>query len=143
MQKLSCVLLVDDDETTNFLNEHLLKSLGVTDHVLVAQNGQEALALLARYCDSPITECPVLVLLDIHMPVMGGIDFLAAYQPQPPAQDIRVVILTTSVHPYDLERLQGLPYLAVLQKPLTRAKIDTLLQEHFQRKLATGEEPLT
>jgi CheY-like chemotaxis protein len=136
MQKLSSVLLVDDDETTNFLNAHLLKSLGVTDQVLIAQNGQEALDLLANHCGPSTVTCPALVLLDIHMPVMGGIDFLAAYQPQPPTPDIHVVILTTSVHPHDLERLQSLPHLAILQKPLTRAKIDTLLQNHFQRKLA-------
>ncbi|MGI4734103.1 MAG: response regulator [Janthinobacterium lividum] len=137
MQKLSSVLLVDDDETTNYLNAHLLKGLGVTDQVLVAHNGQEALALLARHCGSPAATCPALVLLDLHMPVMGGLDFLAAYQPQPPAQAICVVVLSSSVHVHDLERLRGLRHLAVLQKPLTRAKIDGLLQEHFQRHLAT------
>ncbi len=136
MQKLSSVLLVDDDETSNFLNAHLLKSLGVTDQVLVAHNGREALTLLARHCGAPAATCPALVLLDLHMPVMGGIDFLAAYQPPPPAPAIHVVVLTSSVHPHDLERLRGLHHLAVLQKPLTRAKINALLQEHFQRHLA-------
>ncbi|MFD1875116.1 response regulator [Hymenobacter bucti] len=136
MQKLSSVLLVDDDESTNYLNTHLLKQLGVTDHVLVAHNGQEALALLAHHCAAAGAACPALVLLDLHMPVMGGIDFLAAYQPQPPAQAIYVVILTSSAHPHDLARLRGLRHIAVLQKPLTRAKIDALLQEHFQRQLA-------
>lgn len=136
MQKLSSVLLVDDDETTNYLNAHLLKQLGVTNRVLVAHNGQEALALLAQHCGAAGATCPALVLLDLQMPVMSGIDFLAAYQPQPPAQAICVVVLTSSVHPHDLSRLQGLPHLAVLQKPLTRAKIGALLQEHFQRQLA-------
>ena len=135
MHKLSSVLLVDDDETTNFLNAHLLKSLGVTDQVLVAINGREALSLLARHCTPPATTCPLLVLLDINMPVMGGIDFLEAYQPQPPAQAIRVAVLTSSVHPRDLERLRQLPHIALLHKPLTRDKINTLLQEHFQRQL--------
>ncbi|MVN78825.1 response regulator [Hymenobacter sp. HMF4947] len=135
MQKLSSVLLVDDDETTNYLNAHLLKQLGVTNHVLVAHNGQEALALLAQHCGAAGATCPALVLLDLQMPVMSGIDFLAAYQPQPPAQAICVVVLTSSVHPHDLSRLRGLRHLAVLQKPLTRVKISALLQEHFQRQL--------
>lgn len=135
MQKLPSVLLVDDDETTNFLNAHLLKRLGVTDQVLIAHNGQEALSLLARACTPPATSCPPLVLLDINMPVMGGIDFLEAYQPAPPAAPIRVIILTTSVHPHDLRRLQSLPHTALLHKPLTRDKISALLQEHFQRQL--------
>jgi CheY-like chemotaxis protein len=136
MQKLSSVLLVDDDETTNFLNAHLLKSLGVTDQVLLAHNGQEALDLLAQHCAPSTTTCPMLVLLDINMPVMGGIEFLEAYQPQPPAPAIHMVILTTSMHASDLARLQALPHLTVLHKPLTRAKIDVLLQEHFHRQLA-------
>jgi len=135
MHKLSSILLVDDDETTNFLNAHLLKSLGVTDQVLVAHNGQEALSLLARHCAPSAATCPVLVLLDINMPVMGGIDFLEAYQPQPPAPPIQVAILTTSVHPHDLERLCALPHIALLHKPLTREKINALLQAHFQRQL--------
>jgi CheY-like chemotaxis protein len=131
MRKLSSVLLVDDDETTNFLNAHLLKRLGVTDQVLEARNGEEALSLLAQYCTPPATTCPPLVLLDINMPVMNGIDFLEAYQPQPPVPAIRVVILTTSVNSHDLQRLQALPHLALLHKPLTQEKIKALLQEHF------------
>ena len=126
MHKLPSVLLVDDDETKNFLNAHLLKSLGVTDQVLVAHNGQEALSLLARHCTPPAATCPMLVLLDINMPVMAGIDFLEA----------RVAILTTSMHPRDLERLEQLPHIALLHKPLTREKINILLQEHFQRQLS-------
>jgi len=131
MRKLSSVLLVDDDETTNFLNAYLLQRLGVTDQVLEARNGEEALSLLARHCAPPATTCPSLVLLDINMPVMGGIDFLEAYQSKPPVPAIRVAILTTSVHPADLQRLQVLPHIALLHKPLTQEKIEGLLQEHF------------
>jgi CheY-like chemotaxis protein len=135
MQKLSSILLVDDDDTTNFLNGHLLKKLGVTDEVLVARNGQEALDVLAQHCTPPATTCPVLVLLDVNMPVMGGLDFLEAYQPQPPVVPIRVAILTSSVHPHDLKRLQLLPHIALLHKPLTQDKIEALLREHFHRQL--------
>ena len=46
MSKLSAILLIDDDETTNFLNEHLLTKLDIADHILVARNGEEALRLL-------------------------------------------------------------------------------------------------
>ncbi|WP_175470998.1 response regulator [Hymenobacter psychrophilus] len=51
------------------------------------------------------------------MPVMGGIDFLAAYQPEPPTPPMQVVVLTSSVHPRDLARLQELPHIGLLQKP--------------------------
>lgn len=136
MKKLSLVLLVDDDATTNFLNEHLLNKLGVAEAVLVARNGEEALRLLAETCANPVT-CPELVLLDLNMPVMSGIAFLEAFQPPPPALPICVVVLTTTAHPHDLARLAGLPYAGLLHKPLTRAKVDALLREHFQRQLNT------
>lgn len=135
MQKLSSVLLVDDDATTNFLNEELLTRLGVTERVLVAQNGQQALEVLASECPPAGSACPVLVLLDIHMPVMNGVEFLEAYHPVPPDPAIVVIILTTSLHPRDLARLQQLPHAGFISKPLTGEKVDKILQEHFQRQL--------
>jgi CheY-like chemotaxis protein len=135
MQKLSSVLLVDDDEITNFLNAHLLDIHEVTDQVLVACNGQEALALLARLSDPPASSWPALVLLDLNMSVMGGIEFLEAYQRLPAAPALCVAVLTSSVHVDDLARLQAWPLLAVLHKPLTEEKITTLLQQYAQHPL--------
>ncbi|MVN75010.1 response regulator [Hymenobacter sp. HMF4947] len=135
MQKLPSVLLVDDDHITNFLHEQLLLSLGVTDHCLVAENGAQALALLAELGDEP---APALVLLDVHMPVMGGVDFLEAYA-QPPSPPPIIVVLSTSVHPHDQSRLATLPVADWVTKPLTREKIDSLLQHHFHRQLPPHE----
>lgn len=133
MQKLASVLLVDDDPTTNFLHEQLLISLGVTDNCLVAENGAEALTLLAN--DPAFDEaCPDLVLLDVHMPVMDGIDFLEAYV-QPPRHPPVVIVLTTSVHARDQARMAGLPVADWINKPLTRAKVDDILRLYFQRQL--------
>lgn len=130
MQKLASVLLVDDDPTTNFLHEQLLLSLGVTEKCLVAENGVEALTLLADMEADDTAVCPELVLLDVHMPVMGGIDFLEAYV-QPPQRPPVVIILTTSLHARDQARMAGLPVADWINKPLTRAKVNDLLQQHF------------
>jgi CheY-like chemotaxis protein len=64
MAAVSCTLLVGDD-ATNFLHQTLLRRMAVTDTVLVAGHGQEALDLLRTHCAaaaSPI--CPALILLD-------------------------------------------------------------------------------
>jgi response regulator of citrate/malate metabolism len=50
MAAISCALLVDDDDTTNFLNQALLRRMAITDTILVAGNGREALNLLQTYC---------------------------------------------------------------------------------------------
>jgi CheY-like chemotaxis protein len=137
MEKLPYILLVDDDTTVNFLNELLLKSLDVTDHVRVAHNGQEALDLLMQ----PPPFEPTLLLLDVGMPVMDGMEFLEAYQQLPQAQQQAtvVVMLTTSMDSRDLARIQELPIAGLVSKPLNREKINTLLQLHFHRQLPSSE----
>ena len=134
MAAISCTLLVDDDDTTNFLNQTLLKRMAITDTILVAGNGQEALALLHSHC-TPVASatCPALILLDMKMPLMDGFEFLQAYAQRPATVNPAVVIimLTTSLNPKDVERMQGLPINGYLTKPLTRDKISQLLLEHF------------
>lgn len=137
MQKLTCALLVDDDQTTNYLNQLLLKRLDVTDKLLVALNGQEALKLLDVHCHEASLECPMLILLDVKMPVMNGFEFLEAYAQLslPNKQAIIIVVLTTSLHPQDVSRLETLDIAGFLNKPLTREKVDSILRNHFDRHL--------
>jgi CheY-like chemotaxis protein len=134
MPKLSSVLLVDDDPTNNFLNQRLLTRLDVTDHVLVAENGQQALAMLQQGYNAAEPSYPALILLDIQMPIMNGIEFLQAYQQLPIAQRhaTTVVVLTTSMDTRDLNRLHGLPAAAQVGKPLTQDKLMALLASYFQ-----------
>ena len=70
MTRFSNVLLVDDDTTTNYLNQLLFKSLNLADEVLVALNGQEALDLLRTHCPPATAVGPVLVAL--HVAGCGG-----------------------------------------------------------------------
>ncbi|MDO7874921.1 response regulator [Hymenobacter sp. ASUV-10] len=133
MEKLPHILLVDDDDTTNFLNEHLLKKLNVTDQVRVAYDGKQALEMLSQL---PPFE-PALLLLDVNMPVMDGIQFLETFARLPQAQQAATVIvmLTTSMDSSDLARINDLPIAGMVSKPLNREKIDMLLKLHFQRQL--------
>jgi CheY-like chemotaxis protein len=134
MPSLTSVLLVDDDPTTNFLNKLLLTRMGVAEQVLVAENGEQALRTLDQTCTaSASAACPRLILLDMNMPVLNGLAFLEAYVQMPLAnkQAIIIVMLTTSLHEYDLARAQQLPIASFLNKPLTREKVTALLQQHF------------
>jgi CheY-like chemotaxis protein len=139
MEKLAKVLLVDDDETTTFLNTQLLKRLAVADELLVARNGLEALQTLEHTYDEPDAPAePLLVLLDVNMPVMDGIGFLETYQQHPLAQksQLVIVVLTSSEHSRDLKRIKALSVTAdILTKPLTSEKVATILHRHFQWSL--------
>ncbi|HEX8426154.1 response regulator [Hymenobacter sp.] len=134
MPKLSCTLLVDDDQTTNYLNQLLLKRLSVTDKLLVALNGAEALQLLQTHSQEARESQPMLVFLDVKMPVMNGFEFLEAYEqlPLPHKQAIIIVMLTTSLHPQDVSRLEKLPIAGFLNKPLTKEKVENVLRAHFE-----------
>jgi CheY-like chemotaxis protein len=131
MSKLSSILLVDDDKITNFLNQLLLNDLGVAEQVLTAENGQEALRIIQEQCET--SDCPGLILLDVNMPVMNGFEFLEAYEKMAftRKQSIIVIMLTTSLHPRDVKRLNGMPIQGFLNKPLTKAMIQELVQKHF------------
>lgn len=133
MPQLTSILLVDDDSTTNFLNQSLIKRLGIAQHLRTAENGAEALQALRETCVPLSASCPSLILLDMKMPVMNGIEFLEAYSQLPPAQrqSIVIVMLTTSLLPQDLERVRQLPIAGVLSKPLTKEKLQALVDEYF------------
>ena len=134
MPILHSVLLVDDDSTTNYLNQLLLTRLGVAERILVAENGEQALHTLTHSCCGPESAlCPQLILLDMNMPVLNGLAFLEAYRQLPwtHQQAIIVVMLTTSLHERDLARARELPIAGFLTKPLTQEKVHALLQEHF------------
>lgn len=68
------------------------------------------------------------------MPGLNGIQFLEAYQQLPLASQntIVIVMLTTSLHPRDVQRVQELNTVAgFVTKPLTTAKMEAILAEHF------------
>ncbi|MDF7812944.1 response regulator [Hymenobacter sp. YC55] len=135
MPKISSVLLVDDDSTTNFLNELMLRKMAVADKLLIARNGKEALDVLLEHCENPDSSCPMLVFLDIKMPVMNGFEFLEVYAQLPWAQQRNtvIVILTTSLHDRDTERAQRLHVADFISKPLTSEKVTTILEKHFSQ----------
>ncbi|MCB2408714.1 response regulator [Hymenobacter lucidus] len=136
MRKLPAILLVDDDDTTNYLNQLLFHRLEVTEQLLVALNGQQALAVLQSCQPTGPVPFPSLILLDMKMPVMDGFDFLEAYTLLPDEQQNAVIImLTTSLNLLDVERVQDLPIAGFLTKPLTKEKIYDVLHTHFGHPL--------
>ena len=64
------ILLVDDDEATNFYNNYILKRNVVDCEIVMLENGLKALDYIKKY------SMPDMIFLDINMPVMDGIQFL-------------------------------------------------------------------
>lgn len=107
----------------------------MTEKLLTALNGKEALSLFEKECRE--AKCPALILLDVNMPVMNGFEFLEAYDQLPFTSKTPVIIimLTTSLHPRDVERVQRLGITDFVNKPLTKEKVNDILKAHFDREL--------
>lgn len=141
MKKLSGVLLIDDDDTTNFLNQRLLDRMKVTDHVRTFVNGKQAFDYLYNVSNNNYEKenneyfKPELIFLDINMPVMDGFEMLELYERLDAnfRKNIIMAVLTTSTHPQDTSSSKR--YNAeYLTKPLTTEKVNALLKKHFAQK---------
>ncbi|TND10211.1 MAG: response regulator receiver protein [Bacteroidetes bacterium] len=132
-KKLDCILLIDDDEPTNFLHRIILEDHAVSKNIEIAETVKEALQLL----DCPKIEgCenPDLVFLDLNMPGMSGWDFLKKFHESKKSRehDPLVYILTTSANPDDKKRASGIKEVAgFLNKPLTGEIVEEIMHRHF------------
>ncbi len=135
VSRLRKVVLIDDNETTNFLNHRLITKLGITEEVAVFSDAAEGYRYLWGHQGKPgtLTTEPELVFVDLRMPGMDGIEFLELYKQLEPAvrQSTRLVVLTTSMLPSDRARVAAYPDVEYLVKPLSREKVERLLTEHF------------
>jgi CheY-like chemotaxis protein len=141
MKPLDLILLVDDDETTNFVNQRTLRRTNVVREIKVFNNGEKALDYLkAAACgpdDKGMEKCPDLIFLDIKMPVMDGFEFLDEYKKLgfDKLVPTKIMMLSSSASFYDLKRLEK--YEEVKQhfsKPLTDQDVKEIIQEYFPEK---------
>src|SRR5690606_38258261 len=119
------ILLVDDDYVNNFVTERLLRKSGIAIEIKAVRNGEEALT----YLTEEINYCPDLILLDINMPEMDGINFLKNFKKMVLDKSIRIILLTSSVNPKDKELLHHLGYDDIMLKPFTSEKLLALLNK--------------
>jgi CheY-like chemotaxis protein len=145
-QKLNCVLVIDDDEATNFFNEMIVEKSGCSEYIKIAQSGQEALDYLTNSIKHESGEnrfpCPDLIFLDINMPAMDGWEFLDKYRKLNKEYhgNTIVVMLTTSLFPEDIARANQIPEISCFEnKPLTAEKLNKLLGKHFAGSLPTKD----
>lgn len=86
------ILLVEDDDLDAKTVQRALKELHVANPLTRVTNGEEALAWLRQ----PANGVPGIILLDLRLPVMNGIEFLQAAKADEHLRSIPVVVLTTS-----------------------------------------------
>jgi CheY-like chemotaxis protein len=132
MKKIDLVLLVEDDPITNYINSRLINKAGITGDVQVALNGEDALALIQERIQNN-QSCPDLIFLDINMPVMDGFEFLERFRKLdfPNKDKVVIVMLTTSTHIKDMDKLGSFGNSELIGKPLNHEKLLAVTSKYF------------
>jgi CheY-like chemotaxis protein len=113
------VLLVEDDLFDTMTAQKTFARFNVPHQLHTAFNGEEALdMLLGRRGQSPIEPLPELILLDLNMPRMNGLEFLAEMRKLPELNDIPVFITTTSDMDHERAEAADLGVSGYIMKPL-------------------------
>lgn len=95
------ILLVEDDRVDIMTVQRALKKIKVSNPLHVARTGVEALGMLRGDGYPRITPTPSLILLDLNLPKMSGIEFLRELRADKELQDLSVIVLTSSNEPQD------------------------------------------
>lgn len=122
MTTIPTVLIIDDDPISNFLLEKLLISLGITNRVFVAKNGEDGIAFLKNKF------IPSIIFLDWNMPVLSGEEFLTelSHDLQNRIGDTQIIAISNLFLPEHISKLESLK-ISHLLKPFNKDRISLAL----------------
>lgn len=121
IQKLVNILLVEDDEVDVMNVKRAFSKNNIKNELFVAGNGVEALDMLR----SMIVPLPRIIILDINMPKMNGIEFLKVLREDENLKNISVFVMTTSNEDSDKINAYNLNVAGYILKPLSFEKFIT------------------
>jgi len=149
--KKTTILLVEDDELDVISVQRSLNKIGIDHELITAYNGIEALEKLrGSKHRPPIFPLPDVILLDINMPKMGGLQFLSTLRSDDALKHLKVVIMTTSAEEHDRNKTETMGVSGYLIKPLNfnnndkrPDSMDGFMQFHLRHILAGLNEDKT
>ncbi len=118
MDKVINILLIEDDTLDVMDAKRTLEKMGVLHIMQIAKNGEEAIQYLEKTDRENPEARPDVILLDLNMPKMNGIEFLTAIRRSEQWKNMRVFVLTTSAEKEDKEQTRSLGVSGYIVKPL-------------------------
>jgi two-component system response regulator len=112
------ILLVEDSDDDIDLTLRALRGKKIANHIQVARDGAEALDYLFGEVDGALRALPKLILLDLKLPLVDGIEVLRRIKADPRTSAIPVVVLTSSREERDLARTYQLGTNSFIVKPV-------------------------
>ena len=120
------VMLVDDNDTDNFISKRIIEITGFSNRIEVRNSGKSALDYLRENQTNP-DNIPNLIFLDINMPVVDGFVFLYEFDK---FSDLvksksRIIILSSSDNKRDIDKIVNNNHVInFITKPLTEVSLD-------------------
>ena len=138
MRNLKPILLVEDDDTDVMIIEHVFADLEIRNELICAGDGSEALEHLRNVGD----QVPCLILLDLNMPGMDGIEFLREVKADERLKNIPIIAMTGSGEREDKMSSFGLGIAGYIVKPCKYEKFVEAIKT-IDRYWTLSELPLS
>lgn len=125
------ILLVDDNRYDVLLIKAALKDFDAEEKIVVAQDGEEAFALLFQDKNNkiPHEHLPRIILLDIKMPMIDGIEVLRVIRSNNALKKIPVIMLSSSRDTIDMEQSYNLGANSFVVKPVNLNEFNSVVKE--------------
>lgn len=124
------ILCVDDDPITLMLYKMVIAKASLSETVIAAKNGQEALEYYDNLKSEHEEDFPELIFLDLNMPVMGGWEFLDNFIEPTYSQfneKTKIIVLSSTIDPQDIEKVKNYPIIIdFISKPVTKEMLEKL-----------------
>jgi CheY-like chemotaxis protein len=128
--KIKRVLLIEDDPADQKLVKNALSAIETRCEIHIEDTAENALEYLRQIDEGNMPDrYPNIILLDLNMPGMGGIEFLRQIKSDDKLYTIPVVILTTSDSPTDVEQCYKLQASGYIQKSATSEEFEAVVQK--------------
>ena len=125
---IELVLLVDDNDTDNFISKRIIELTGFAKNVEVRNSGKAALDYLRENQTNP-ERVPNIIFLDINMPVVDGFVFLYEFDKfaQPLKDKAKIIILSSSDNKRDIDKIVNNNHVInFITKPLTEVSLEEI-----------------
>lgn len=117
------ILVVEDNEKNLVLMRDVLRYFGY--EVLEARDGRECI-------DMAVEHIPELILMDIQMPVMSGVEAMKNLRMRAETKKIRILAVTSLAMKGDREKLLGDGFDDYIQKPIDPVELPEIVRKHLQ-----------
>jgi CheY-like chemotaxis protein len=135
------ILLVEDNLMDVDLTFHAFRDCDVANPILVCRDGEEALEYIAAHALPSDNQVPCLVLLDLRLPKVDGIDVLRQARNHEVWRQVPVIVLTTSREKKDIEAAYRLGVNSYIVKPVDFAQFAEVVKTIKIYWLLTNEPP--